>query len=412
MEIKKASVVGLGKLGLPLAAVLASKGCPVFGYDPNPKKVIEKGLDFYLEKNKDKFQTLKTCKEAVLNSDITFIVVPTPSKEDGDFSTEYAFSAAQEIAQALKEKNSFHMVVLVSTVTPGSCERDILPILKTCGKDFGFCYNPEFIALGSVIYDILNPDFILIGELNSLSGEILENFYKNICENKPPVKRMSIVNAEISKISLNAFVTTKISFANMLSAFCEKVEGGDIDKVTDAIGCDKRIGHKYLKGALGYAGPCFPRDNKALLAAAKKYDVPFYLSEATEKINQEQPERLLKLILSFLPKGGRVGILGLAYKPETNVISESQSFKLINALKEKGIDFFAFDPVVKEESNVFSAEECIKKSDLICLLTPWKEFENLNPAWFENKYLLDCWRILDKNKFKKGTYIPLGVNKI
>jgi UDPglucose 6-dehydrogenase len=178
-----------------------------------------------------------------------------------------------KIGKALARKNSYHLVVLSSTVMPGATEK-IRQMLeqtsgKRCGEEFGFCYNPEFIALGSVIRDMLNPDMLLIGESDERAGQILAGIYGNVCKSKPVVARMNFVNAELTKLSVNTYVTTKISYANMLAEICEKLPGADADVVTSALGLDSRIGRKYLKGALGYGGPCFPRDNVAFAALAR-----------------------------------------------------------------------------------------------------------------------------------------------
>ena len=291
---------------------------------------------------------------------------------------------------------------------------------KKCGNDFGLCYNPEFIALGKVIYDLLNPDFVLIGESDSKSGDFLENFYKNLCENNPPIKRMSIINAEIAKIALNVYVTTKISYANMLAELCEKFPGGDVDAITDALGCDSRIGHKYLKGALGFAGPCFPRDARAFLYTAKKTGLSFPLPVAVDAINKRQVARLSEKVLSLLPKGKKIGILGLSYKPDTNVIEESQGLEIARALSEEEIKVVVYDPAAMDQARqvlgknvefASSLEDCCKKADLILITTPWSEFKAIFPEWLKGKTVIDCWKILDSKKFdKKVKYIAVGIN--
>lgn len=440
MAKPKISIIGLGKLGSPMVAAYAFRGYKVIGVDVNPQvvKLINEGkppvfepkLAEYLLANKERISATQNFKEAVLNSNITFIIVPTPSQEDGNFSTKYAIEAGQEIGKALKEKPSYHLVVLTSTVSPGSTERDLLEVLekyseKKCGVDFDLCYNPEFIALGNVIHGLLYPDFVLIGESSKKGGDILEVFYKDICDKKPPIKRMNIVNAEITKIALNTYVTTKISYANMISELCENIPGGNVDVVTDALGCDTRIGKKYLKGALGYGGPCFPRDNRALSYAAKKFGVSLPIAEATDKINQHQIPRLMAKILNVLPKGGKVSILGLSYKPDTNVIEESQSVEIAKELSEKGISVIVYDPAAMENAKrilnkVFFAEslkEAVEESDIIVITTPWEEFKNIEPSYFkgkgQQKILIDCWRILDPTKFKGiAKYLPIGVNHL
>jgi Predicted UDP-glucose 6-dehydrogenase len=154
-------------------------------------------------------------------------------------------------------------------VLPGATRNGLLPVLeqasgKKCGPDFGLCYSPEFIALGTVIRDFLNPDLYLIGQFDARSGAALEDVNRSVCQKDPAVHRMTIENAEIAKIALNSFVTMKVSFANTLADICERIPGGDVDAVSDALGSDSRIGRKYLTGGMGFAGPCFPRDNVAL----------------------------------------------------------------------------------------------------------------------------------------------------
>lgn len=436
MQKASISIIGLGKLGSPMVACYAFSGHKIIGVDVNPNfvQLINKGkppvfepqLARYLANNQERISATQDYKKAILNSEITFIIVPTPSEEQGGFLTKYVVEAGKKIGEALKEKSDFHLVILTSTVTPGSTEGDLLPVLekysgRKCGVDFGLCYNPEFIALGSVIHDLLNPDFILIGESDSRSGEILESFYKNICKNNPSIKRMNIVNAEIVKIALNTYITTKISYANMLAELCEKIPGGNIDVVTDALGCDKRIGHKYLKGALGYGGPCFPRDNRALIYSAQRVGVTLLLAEATDKINQNQIPRLVKLILSQLPAGGKVGILGLSYKPDTNVVEESQGLELARVLSEKGISVIAYDPLAMDNAKAIlhnkinyatSVRDCLSQSNVWVITTPIEEFKRINQNYITHTptTIIDCWRILEPSKFsKKINYIALGL---
>src|SRR5512141_3160803 len=315
----KISIVGLGKLGSPMAAVMVHKGHSVVGVDVNPAYVaaIQEGrapvnepdLAAMIAANRERLSATADYRAAVLATDATFIMVPTPSESGGGFSMKYVLSAAEQIGAALRTKASWHLVVLSSTVMPGSTGGTLLPALeahsgKNCGVDFGLCYNPEFIALGSVIRDMLNPDMILIGESDPRSGELLEELYKGVCDSNPRIQRMNYVNAELTKLSVNTFVTTKISYANMLAQVCERLPGADADVVTVAIGCDTRIGQKYLRGALGYGGPCFPRDNVAFSALARANGVPALLAEATDQMNRRQIPRVVETILARLPKYG------------------------------------------------------------------------------------------------------------
>jgi UDPglucose 6-dehydrogenase len=254
---------------------------------------------------------------------------------------------------------------------------------------------------------MLKPDMILIGESDARSGQMLEDLYTGICESNPRIQRMNYVNAELTKLSVNTFVTTKISYANMLAQICETLPGADADVVTTALGCDSRIGAKYLKGALGYGGPCFPRDNIAFSALARDNGVPALLAEATDALNQRQVPRLAKLILSQLPQGGTAAVLGLSYKPETDVIDESQGVAIAQELLTAGARVVVYDPAAMENARrvlvgditfAESAAACVAQADVLAITTPWAEFRSLPLAVFQGEgrrvSVLDCWRVL------------------
>ena len=430
----KLSIIGLGKLGAPMAAVMAHKGHMVVGVDVNADYVAaiqqghaplrETGLEEMIQANRERLSATTDYEQAVLGTDATFIIVPTPSDPDGTFSLRNVMIAAEKIGAALRKKQDWHLVVLSSTVMPGSTGGKLLPALeahsgKKCGAGFGLCYNPEFIALGSVIRDMLNPDMILIGESDERSGEILERLYTGVCDSNPHIRRMNHVNAELTKISVNTFVTTKISYANMLAQVCETLPGADVDVVTSAIGCDSRIGQKYLKGALGYGGPCFPRDNLAFSALARANGVPPILAEATHQLNQSQAPRLAKWILTRLPEGGTVGVMGLSYKPNTEVIEESQGLALAKHLLSVGVPVVVYDPAAMENAQpqlagkvtfATSAADCARQADVLAITTPWAEFREISPKDFKRHgTVLDCWRLLDKNAVGAIVeYVALG----
>lgn len=435
------SVVGLGKLGCPMAAVFASKGFHVIGADSDPEKVkavreskaptYEPGLQDLIGSLGDSLTATTDVAEAVSASNVTFVVVPTPSKPDGGFSNEYVLSACEAIGQALREKPGFHLVVISSTVTPGTVSGEVLPSLerassKECGVDWGLCYGPQFIALGSVINDLLNPDFLLIGESDQRSGDILESFYRSVCATSPKVSRMNFVNAELTKIAVNTFVTTKISFANMIARLCEELPGAHTDVVTSALGLDSRVGPKYLRGAVGYGGPCFPRDNLALSALGRQIGVPALLAEATDKANRTETTALADLIKGRLRDGGTAGILGLAYKPDTDVVDEAAGVLLAQHLTSEGIPVIVFDPAAMDNARKIlggsvrfagSLEECLQDLDVAVITTPWQQFRDLDPELIRQTHaprvLIDCWRILDPIRFESLTcYVGLGIGPV
>jgi UDPglucose 6-dehydrogenase len=433
----KLSVFGIGKLGAPLAACFAARGFEVIGVDIDLRKieairkrrapVYEPGLQSLINRYGGYLAAAPDGISAVHLSEITFVVVPTPNESGGGFSLKFVLDSCKQIAKALKEKDDYHLVVITSTVMPGSMERVIQPQLeevsgKRAGSSFGLCYNPEFIALGSVIQNFLNPDFILIGESDARSGDKLAGLYKKVCENKPPIARMNFINAELTKLALNAFVTTKITFANTLARICEKLPGADVDVVTSALGHDSRIGGKYLKGGISYGGPCFPRDNKALTVLAGSVGIPALLAEATDTFNRQQISFLVALVREYLPRDGKVGILGLAYKPDTDVVEEAQGLILAQVLRERDISVIAYDPAATENARFFldkkvsysaSAEECIEQADVVVVTTPWDEFKRICRARSLHRnsllVIIDCWRILDRKTFGNSVkYIALG----
>jgi UDPglucose 6-dehydrogenase len=365
--------------------------------------------------------------DAVRDSEITFIVVATPAGPDGSFSLRHVLSACHVIGRAIAAKPEYHVVALTSTVMPGSTDGPVRQALeqasgKRAGADFGLCYSPEFIALGSVIHDFLNPDLLLIGEHDQRSGALLESLYQGVCENRPAVARMNCVNAEIAKLSVNTYVTTKISFANMLARICEKVPGASVDVVTGAIGLDSRIGAKYLKGAISYGGPCFPRDNVALIALADRVGAPSDLPRATHQFNRAQIQGLAGLVEQHLGDGEVAGILGLTYKPNTDVTEEAAGLLLARELAERGHAVAAFDPEGHAQAAKMlgsrvhltaSAEECITQAGVVVLATLWPEFLNIPAESWARKssprVVIDCWRALGALESAEGIcYVGLG----
>jgi UDPglucose 6-dehydrogenase len=291
---------------------------------------------------------------------------------------------------------------------------------KRCGHDFGLCYNPEFIALGTVIRDFYSPDFLLIGESDTRSGEMLEGIYRRVCKNSPVIARMNFMNAEITKLAVNTYITTKISYANMLARLCEKLPEADVNVVTDALGLDTRIGAKYLKGAVSYGGPCFPRDNRAFAALATRVGASSGLAEATDIFNRAQIKSLAEIVKSHHSGTDLIGILGITYKPNTDVVEESFGLLLARELSSN-LTVLVFDPsdATRELSGhemirvARSAQECIAESGLVVLATPWQEFREIPVnQWIRHdqpRTVIDCWRVLNHLERVDGVrYVRLG----
>src|SRR5438105_12496762 len=324
-SIERVSVFGLGKLGACIAATLAARGFQVLGVDIDPEKVrkVNEGLPPVEEPllaetmagAKGRLRATQDHREAV-GTDVSFFIPPSPSLPDGSFSNEFLLRAMQPVAAAVREQGKKgHLFVCSSTTTPGAMDQVLIPMLEremggVCGKDFGVCYNPEFIALGNVIKGLLEPDLVLIGESDPESGAALEQLYKQYNRNSPRIARMSIISAELTKISVNSYITMKISFTNQLRMIADQFPKADINMILDAIGTDTRIGHKYLLPGLSFGGPCFPRDNPLLAYAARQVGMEAPLAEASDKTNELTKLNLLERVRALVSPGDTVLVLG------------------------------------------------------------------------------------------------------
>lgn len=320
-------------------------------------------------------------REAV-ETEVSFFIPPSPSLPDGSFSTEFLLKAMQPLATAVRAVGKKgHLFICSSTTTPGAVDRVLIPMLEreigVCGKDFGVCYNPEFIALGNVINGLLEPDMVLIGESDVESGETLEGIYRRYVRNAPRVARMSIISAELTKISVNSFVTMKISATNQLRMIAERFPGADIHTILEAIGSDSRIGHKYLRAGLSFGGPCFPRDNRLLAYTAKQVGVEAPLAEATDKVNRDTNEDLLNKVRAQVNPGDTIAVLGLAYKPDTYIMEESAGLFLAQQLKRHGYRVLVHDYAARTNDFEWVDPAELDSVDLAVICCPWPQYQGL-----------------------------------
>jgi UDPglucose 6-dehydrogenase len=439
------SIVGTGYVGLCTAIGFATKGYKVITSTHNPEKAasINKGIPPFYEpglqepmqkavKNGYLKCTLDR-EEATLDADITFIATATPSRPNGSINLQHIKNSAREIAKALNKKDTYHLVVVKSTVVPGTTQNIVKPTLekysnKQCGVGFGLCMNPEFLREGNAIYDTLHPDYIVIGEHDKKSGDTLEEFYKQFYgKNNPPIIRTNLPTAELIKYANNAFLATKISLINTFANICEKIPGADVKKIAEAIGKDHRINPHFLNAGLGWGGSCFPKDLKALIAHSKKLGYNPTLIQAANKANQDQIKFTIQKVKKELKtlKGKRIAILGLSFKPGTDDIREARSTKIINQLLREGAKITAYDPmampnvktVFKEKIKYASSPtKCLKNADCAILVTEWEEFKKLKPEDFTQNMrepiLIDGRRIYDPQEFsKKLHYIAIGLGE-
>ena len=400
--IQKVSVCGLGKLGACIAATFAERGFEVVGVDIDPEKVrkINDGLPPVEEPllaetitaGRKRLRATLDPRETVA-TDVTFFIPPSPSLPDGSFSNEFLLRAMQPIAAAVHQQGKKgHLFVCSSTTTPGAMNQVLIPMLEreiggVCGRDFGVCYNPEFIALGNVVKGLLEPDMVLIGESDPESGAALEQAYKKYNRNTPRIARMSIISAELTKISVNSYITMKISFTNQLRMIADRFPQANIHVILDAIGSDSRIGNKYLRAGLSYGGPCFPRDNRLLAYTARLQGVEAPLAEATDRVNQQTNLDLFQKIQSMISPQDVVAVLGLSYKPDTYITEEAAGLALAQHLKRHGYRVVVHDfgakpdnqPSIHEFDYIHDPAVLQRRDDikLAVICCPWPQYQNV-----------------------------------
>lgn len=353
------SVIGLGKLGFTMASVFAERGCNVTGFDNNSRLIKnltkglisfkENGLNKLYQKNKKKISLYYGINNSILKSEIFFIIVPTPSKKNFSYENKYIKQVLKDISPYIKNKK----IVLTSTVSVGACRNELIPFLEKHSKlkegiDFKFYYSPEFIALGTIIKDYLNPHIVLIGK-NKKSDKDLENFYHKITKNKPYISSCSIESAEIAKIAINSFQTYKITFINLLSILSSNTNGAQIDQIRNSISkfFKKKI---FNYPGLSYGGPCLPRDNRALTFEFKKKKIDTDLFRSIDKSNNLILKDLMKQINLKKNKFKKIIFIGLSFKENTNDISESPTVKIINYLGQKNIEIY--DKLIDDYSHI------------------------------------------------------------
>jgi UDPglucose 6-dehydrogenase len=414
--LHKASVCGLGKLGACIAATLAQRGFDVVGIDIDPEKVrkINAGqppveeplLAETIAAGRTRLRATQDYREAAA-TDVTFFIPPSPSLPDGSFSNEFLLRAMQPVAAAVRAQGKKgHLFVCSSTTTPGAMDQVLIPMLEretggVCGRDFGVCYNPEFIALGNVVNGLLEPDLVLIGESDPASGAALEQLYKQYNRNSPRIARMAIISAELTKISVNSYVTMKISFTNQLRMIAEQFPKANIHHILEAIGSDSRVGQKYLRAGLSYGGPCFPRDNRLLAYTARQLGLAAPLAEASDRINQRTNLDLFEKVQKLVSNTDTVAVLGLTYKPDTYITEEAAGLFLAQQLKRHGYRVVVHDYGAKpanapslhefdylDDPAVLQQRGDIKLAVICC---PWPQYRSVKFA--PSTKVLTPWKL-------------------
>lgn len=434
---QRVAVIGLGKVGFPLAVCLAYKGCKVVGVDADPEKVAaiqsgrpplpERAVDQLLARSRNRLAVQRDAERAVCLADATLLVLPTQRPNRGGFTPEYLLQACETVGRVLATMKGYHLIIIVSTVLPGWTGGMIRTTLerasgKNAGRDFGLCYCPALIALGNAVEGFLSPDLALIGESDPEAGMRLVRILAQMWIRPPHTVRTNFINAELAKLALNTYVSTKISFANVLAQMCEQLPGANVDLVTTALQRDRRVGRGYLTGAVGYGGPCFPGDVPAFAALARQLGAPDDLAVATDVVNTRVNRHLLDLVRSTTPPRKTVGICGVSCKPETGAVDGSPGIWTARELEAAGYAVVLYDPHFTEHTArdrgcfdvASSFDDCIRRSDTVVLAMPYEEFAGLTTERLQHggarRTVIDCWRILDPGKISGAAqYHALGL---
>lgn len=366
--IEKIGIIGLGRLGLCFALNLERSGFIVHGYDISEDRCIliknrslktkEPDVENLLKLQKNLFIE-NSPKDVFDKCDLIFVVIATPSKENGEYNHDYIDNFIEDNIINYENNANKHLVIN-STVMPGYI--DSLN-KKLNNKKWYVSYNPEFIAQGSIIKDQLSPDIVLIGQFDKYSGDVLEFIYKKMCINNFKVKKMAPMEAEITKISLNCFLTTKISFANMIGDICVK-NNLNPEIVLDAIGEDTRVGNKYIKYGFGYGGECLPRDNRALALFSKNSGVEPLISIATDEYNKLHLSNQVDFFIKNNSINSEYSFYKFAgFKSNSDIITESQRLKFISLLADNGYKIILIDEedVIEKVKNIYQDKFIYKK---------------------------------------------------
>jgi UDPglucose 6-dehydrogenase len=420
------SIVGTGYVGLSTGVGFAKKGLDVTCVDIDAKKVemISKGKSPIYEPNMEswleevvksgKLRATTDLKQAIMNSNVTFVSVPTPQSADGSANLSYINRAAEDIGLVLKDKPGYHVVVVKSTVVPGTTEGVVGNALekgsgKRVGIDFGICMNPEFLREGRALEDFLNPDRIVIGSLDSKAGDAVESVYKNF---DAPKLRTNVKTAEMIKYTANSLLATKISFSNEIGNICKQL-GIDVYDVMKGVGMDSRLSPKFLQAGAGFGGSCFPKDVAAIVAKSREVGHEAIVLKSVLDVNKAQRNKVVELLEGKVDglDGKKVAILGLAFKPGSDDIREAPAIDVLSMLKERGANISAYDPQAMDNMRLVHPNieyckqpiDCLKDADACLIMTDWDEFKGLSDKDFDsmnNKIIIECRKVLNPENVK------------
>ncbi len=393
-SINNICIIGTGYVGLVAGACLADMGNRVICVDKDSAKInglkkgivpiFEPGLEELINSNtkENRLEFSFDIEESVQRSDVCFIAVGTPEKEDGSVELSYVYDAAVSIAKAM---NGYKLIVNKSTVPVGTAEKIYDIINKNTKYSFDIVSNPEFLKQGNAVEDFLSPDRIIIGSNSEKALKIMQEIYAPFFRLGNRIITMDLKSAEMAKYAANAFLATKISFMNEIANLCEKV-GADIECVRQGMSSDMRIGNKFLFSGIGFGGSCFPKDIQALINMGNKNGLDMHIISAVEKTNKLQKSLFIKKITDKYGldlSGKTFAVWGLAFKPKTNDMRNAPSVTIIRELLQKGAKIQVYDPKAMETAKAYFSNQVIykdnsydalKNADALLLLTEWNEF--------------------------------------
>ena len=392
----KVSVIGTGYVGLVTGVCFAESGNDVICVDNDPEKlaklragevpIYEPGLETVFERNlkEGRIQFTDSLKDAVDNSEIIFLALPTPPMEDGSADLKYVLGVAGEIGKLLTD---YRVIVNKSTVPVGTADLVRAEVAKSTKVEFDVVSNPEFLREGYAVEDFMKPERVVVGTSSERARKLMEKLYKPFMLSGNPIIFMDERSSELTKYAANSFLATKITFMNEIANLCERV-GADVDSVRKGIGSDTRIGKRFLFPGVGYGGSCFPKDVSALYKTSKQYDYPFRLLQSVMEVNEDQKEIIVQKLLAYYGgdiKGRKFAVWGLAFKPNTDDIREAPALKIIKNLLDAGASVTAFDPEAMDNVKRYSGlnmeyaksmMDALVDADALIIVTEWGEFRS------------------------------------
>lgn len=425
------AVIGLGFVGLTLAIVNSYHGFKTIGIDINQKKIeqLNNGSSYFYEPKLDQLLKKAIHKDKIIfssnlnlisESDIIFITVGTPPKSNGQIDLNFLKNAINNIGKIINKDSKNRTIVIKSTVVPTTLKHIYSKFRNSKTK---IVVNPEFLREGNAINDLENPHIIVIGEEKKNSSKELISYYNKFYQKTPEIILTNFTTAELIKYSNNAFLATKISFINSIASICQNLPNTDVDTIAYAIGKDSRIGSEFLSAGPGFGGSCLPKDLSALINFSDSMGKSNLMFKAVKNVNHDQIDRIFELMkkMKILKKSSKIGILGVAFKKETDDIRESVAIEIVNKLLKKGLEIHVHDPMALQNfKELFvdkikyfkSAHECISNTDCCLVLTEWPEYKKLKEKDFlkmKQPNVIDSRRILESKMFKKISYKAIGL---